>query len=103
VIVTLAVREKARRRYPALGGDAFETAVVLLGLQANDAQAAYGDCSDLFVREEPFTGNGVVNKLGRFVCRDLDSSTNPEMHRQAIEAFARYSSILKIREAVLAL
>ena len=102
-IATLAIRKKTSREYPELGVDAFETCVIRLGLDANDAHAAYANCSDILVIAKPFTGNGIVNTLARFVCRDLNSPNNPELHRQVIWSFAQFSPALDLRKIVAAL
>jgi hypothetical protein len=54
-IADQAVRAKARREFTDLGADAFETAVTLIGLEANDAQAAYADCTAIVDSAKPFT------------------------------------------------
>jgi hypothetical protein len=99
----LALRERASRQHPALNANAMETFLVLLRRDANDAHSAYSNCSSLLVAEQPFTGNGVMNKLARIVCRDLDSLNNPELHRQAISEFAHFSKIVNLRNVVTVL
>ena len=97
---TRALRERASRQRPPLDANAMETFLVLLGRDANDAHSAYSNCSSPFVADQPFTGNGVINKLARFVCRDLNSPNNPELHRQAISEFAHFSKIVNLRSVV---
>jgi hypothetical protein len=100
LLATLVIREKVRRQHSDAEPDTFETAVTLLGLDANDAHAIYENYAEIFVKDKPFTGGGIVNRLARFVCRDLDSKNNIELHRMAIAAFASLSAALNLRKLI---
>ncbi|HXH94435.1 MAG TPA: hypothetical protein VNN25_22855 [Thermoanaerobaculia bacterium] len=100
-LATLALRERASRQHPALNANVMETFLVLLGRDANDAHSAYSNCSS--DPDQPFTGNGVMNRLAPIVCRYLDCPNNPELHRQAISEFAHFSEIVNLRNVVTVL